>query len=344
MLYNRVILIRLVSGAKDLGINSCFQVVIFMRMNLTPMSRTNPVDSYHIYLPVYQKVVCWCLEGATDTLGGPVLPNLSFKSHTTLQYSMAASTLHVHSDFEIGAKGMKPGPRDLVKSNSMRYSEDIPNTAFIEGKVVSKDCDLANENESKVSGLCTSGLKTTIKINTKHKKSSNHNVSKKYFKDVQAKNTHTNKKAAQQQKRKFPAKRRKTQRFCLQTTQDPAHFPCKHCDEYFTQEQLLRRHTKLHSNAVGLTQTEEKDENKVSNSTSTNKKRTENNGKRRGKFKNKPYVCDQCEIICKTKLELRQHLKIHTERNERQYTCEYCGRYCNTTWKATQTRLTPKML
>nr|CAD7408309.1 unnamed protein product [Timema poppensis] len=144
--------------------------------------------------------------------------------------------------------------------------------------------------------------------------------------DVQTKNTHTNKKAAQQQKRKFPSKRRKTQRFSLQTTQDPAHFPCKHCDEYFTQEQLLRRHTKLHSNTVGLTQTEEKDENKVSNSTPANKKRAENNGKRRGKFKNKPYVCDQCEIICRTKLELRQHLKIHTERNERRYTCEYCGK------------------
>nr|CAD7600294.1 unnamed protein product [Timema genevievae] len=154
-------------------------------------------------------------------------------------------------------------------------------------------------------------------------------TSQKYLgcvQDVQAKNTHTNKKVVQQQKRKFPSKRRKTQRFSLQTTQDPGHFPCKHCDEYFTQEQLLRRHTKLHSNTVGLTQTEEKDENKVSNSISANKKRAENNGKRRGKFKNKPYICDQCEIICRTKLELRQHLKIHTERNERQYTCEYCGK------------------
>ncbi|CAG2058070.1 unnamed protein product [Timema podura] len=154
-------------------------------------------------------------------------------------------------------------------------------------------------------------------------------TSQKYLgcvQDVQTKNTHTNKKVVQQQKRKFPSKRRKTQRFSLQTTQDPGHFPCKHCDEYFTQEQLLRRHTKLHSNTVSLTQKEEKDENKVSNSISTNKKRAENNGKRRGKFKNKPYICDQCEIICRTKLELRQHLKIHTERNERQYTCEYCGK------------------
>jgi len=39
---------------------------------------------------------------------------------------MAASTLQVQRDFEIGARGMNVGPRDLVKSNSMRHSHDMP--------------------------------------------------------------------------------------------------------------------------------------------------------------------------------------------------------------------------
>lgn len=48
------------------------------------------------------------------------------KSQTIRQYSMAASTLHVQRDFEIGARGMNAGPRDFVKSNSMRQSHDMP--------------------------------------------------------------------------------------------------------------------------------------------------------------------------------------------------------------------------
>lgn len=46
-------------------------------------------------------------------------------SQTILQYSNTASMVEVHNDFEMGAIGMNPGPRDLsAGSNSIGYSLD----------------------------------------------------------------------------------------------------------------------------------------------------------------------------------------------------------------------------